>query len=361
MKKNVLALILAVVMVLTLVACTSAAPAASSGDAAASTDGTKYVGDTKVVYNADIQEDGVKRLGVAYSTLKYSASQMLCENYEKNYKEYGFDEFIMLSAEGDLETQIGQIQDLVNQKCDVIVVNSIDADGVAPACQAAMNAGVAVIAVDRKVGTDIYYTLETDNTSAGRDLAMTAADYCYYDGMSDGEVHVLMPLGDQSSTACVERETGFRNTMSFYPWMQIVGEPAARESSEIYDTVIDFMTQDPSIRVIYTDGDDGIVPIASALEELGMLRDPSDPDYIYICSVDGADFAIEAIRNGRSAFCANQRFDLFCTQILKVAQDYCNGVYVSPTANNVQLSCSMIMQTNVDHLEDLGVLWALNK
>lgn len=354
MKKSLIALALAAIMVLSLTACSNAAPA-STGN----TDGTKYVGDTKVVYNADLQNDGVKRLGVAYSTLKYSASQMLCENYEKHYKEYGFDEFIMLSAEGDLETQIGQIQDLVNQKCDVIVVNSIDADGVAPVCKAAMEAGVAIIAVDRKIGTDIYYTLETDNTSAGRDLAMTAADRCYYDGIADGEVHVLMPLGDQSSTACVERETGFRSTMSFYPWMQIVGEPAAREQSEIYDTVIDFMTKDPSIRVIYTDGDDGIVPIASALEELGMLRDPSDPDYIYICSVDGADFAIEAIRNGRSAFCANQRFDLFCTQILAVAQDYCNGIYVSANSNKVQLSCSMIMQSNVDHLEELGVLWAL--
>lgn len=357
MKKSLTALVLVLAMALSLAACSNANPSVGNADASGS--GGKYVGDTKVAYNPDIQEDGVKRLGVAYSTLKYSASQMLCENYNAHYKEYGFDEFIMLSAEGDLETQIGQIQDLVNQKCDVIIVNSIDADGVAPVCKAAMDAGVAIIAVDRKIGTDIYYTLETDNTSAGRDLAMTAADRCYYDGIADGEIHVLMPMGDQSSTACVERETGFRNTMSFYPWMQIVGEPAAREQSEIYDTVIDFMTKDPSIRVIYTDGDDGIIPIASALEELGMLRDPSDPDYIYICSVDGADFAIDAIRNGRSAFCANQRFDLFCTQILDIAQNYCNGVYVSANANKVQLSCSMIMQSNVDHLEELGVLWAL--
>ena len=313
-----------------------------------------------MVYNADLQEDGVNRLGVAYSTLQYSASQILVENYESNYQDYGFDECIVLTAEGDLETQIGQIQDLVNQQCDVIIVNSIDADGIAPVCQSAMQAGVAIIAVDRKIGTEIYYTLETDNTSAGRDLAMTVADYCYYDGVQDGEIHVMMTIGDQSSTAVVERETGFRTTMNFYPWMEIVAEPAAGETNEIYDAVIDCLTADPTIKVIYTDGDDGVTPIVSALRELGMLYEPDDPNYIYICSVDGADFAIEAIRNGESSFCANQRFDLFCTQILEIAQDYCEGVYIDPTANEVRLSCSMIMRSNVDHLEELGVLWALN-
>lgn len=352
MKKSLLALVL-VAMMLFAVACSSAAPAAGSSD------NTKYLGDTKVAVNPDIQNDGVKRLGVAYSTLKYSASQLLCANYEKNYKAYGFDECIVLTAEGDLETQIGQIQDLVNQKCDVIVINSIDADGVASACDAAMAAGVAIIAVDRKVGTDIYYTLETDNTSAGRDLAMTVAETCYYDGIKDGEVHVLMPLGDQSSTACVERETGFSSTMAFYPWMKITASPAAKETSEIYDAVIDCLTKDPEIRVIYTDGDDGITPIVSALKELGKLYQPGDPNYVYICSVDGADFAIESIRKGESSFCANQRFDLFCTQILEVAQNFCNGVYVPATANQVRLSCAMIERSTVDNLEKLGILWAL--
>lgn len=357
MKKTLLALVLALSMLLALPACSPADPGSSPDSGNAS--GVKYVGDTKVVYNPELQEDGVNRIGIAYSTLKYSASQLLVQNYEDHYQEYGFDECVVLTAEGDLETQIGQIQDLVNQKCDLIVVNSIDAGGVAAVCDAAMKAGVAIIAVDRKIGTDIYYGIETDNTSAGRDLAMTAADYCYYDGIQDGSVHVMMTIGDQSSTACVEREAGFRNTLAFYPWMNLVAEPAARENSEIYDAVIDCVTADPSIKVIYTDGDDGVTPIVSALKELGKLYEPDDPNYIYICSVDGADFAIESIRAGGSSFCANQRFDLFCTQVLDVARDYCNGVYVSPSTNKVQLSCSMIMRSNVDHLEDLGVLWAL--
>lgn len=367
--KKLVTIMLALAMLITCAACTNErtdtpaapAPAGDGAQAAApSGAGVTYVGDTNVVYNADIQEDGVKRLGVAYSTLQYDASAKLVRAYETKYSEYGFDEIVALTADGDLETQINQIQDLINQKCDVIIVNSIDKDGVAPICKQAMEKGVAIIAVDRKIGTDIYYTLETDNTSAGRDLAMTMADYCYQDGLAEGSVHVLEVIGDMSSSAVQDRNEGFETVMSYYPWMKITAQPSGTESAKIYDAVIDAMTADPTIKCIYVPGDDGITPVVSALKELNMFYDVTDPRYIYIGSVDGSLNAIEAIRAGESSFCANQRFDLFCTQILEVAENYCNGVYVNRAANNVQLSCSIIMRTNVDHLESLGVLWALN-
>ena len=77
-----------------------------------------------------------------------------------------------------------------------------------------------------------------------------------------------------------------------------------------------------------------------------------------IASVDGALNAIEAIEAGESFCTANQRFDLFCTQVLEVAENYLNGEYVPSNANVVQLSCSMILRETLDNLEKLGVLWA---
>lgn len=356
--KRVLAAVLTLAIVLSLAACTSTDPnAAPVGDDSAA-GGAKFVGETKVAYNADIQEDGVKRLGIAYSTLQYAASQLLVEGYENHYQEYGFDEIVVLTADNNLETQINQIQDLINQKCDVIVVNSVDKDGVAPICKTAMDSGIAVIAVDRQIGTDVYYTLETDNKSAGRDLAMTMADYSYKDGIEDGSVHVLVCVGVMTSSAVNDRITGFRETMSYYPWMNIVAEPSATTTDEVYNAVIDTLTADPTVKGIFVVGDNDVTPAVSALRELNMLFDESDERHIMIGSVDGADNAIQAIRDGESTFCANQRFDLFCTQVLQVAQDYTNGQYIAPANNMVQLSCSMIMRSNVDHLEEQGLLWA---
>lgn len=356
--KKLMVVLLVVAMALSMVACTSSAPAAEAGSSDSST-GTKYVGDTNVVYNPDIQEDGVKRLGVCYSALTYSASQMLVKNFEKLYKDYGFDEIVSLSADGNLEKQISQIQDLINQKCDVIVINSIDADGIASVCDQAMQAGIAVMAVDRKINTDIYYTLETDNVSAGRDVAMTVADFTYEPGIADKSVKVMYVIGDMSASAQYDRLEGVKGTLAFYPWIDVVATPSALETSEVYDAVIDAFTANPDIKAVFvTGGDDSVTPVVSALRELGKLYDPTDERYVYIASVDGALNAIEAIEAGESSFTANQRFDLFCTQTLEVARDYMEGKYVAPKNNNVQLSCSMVMRETVDNLEQLGVLWA---
>lgn len=361
--KSVLVAMLALALVFSSVACSSGsapAPGDSGSAGAGSSSGTKYVGDTTVVYNPDIRDDGVRRLGVTFSTLKYSALQLLVNYYETNYKEFGFDEVIVLSADGDLETQISQIQDLVNQKCDAIIVNSVDSDGIASVCDYAMQSGVAVLAVDRKISTPIYYTLETDNVSAGRDCAMTVADRTFYPGVADGAVHVMYVIGDMGSSAQRDRLDGVKGTLDFYPWINVVATPSALETSEVYDAVIDAFTADPNIKAVFvTGGDDSITPVVSALRELGKLYDVNDPNYVYIASVDGALNAIEAIRAGESSFTANQRFDLFASQILEVAQNYMDGNFVNPAQNTVQLSCSMIMRENVDHLEKLGVLWAL--
>lgn len=358
--KKIFAVALVAICVLSCVACSNnASPTGPSGSNPGSGGSAKYVGDTMVAYNPAIQEDGVKRLGICYSALTYSACQLLVKNYEHLYKDYGFDEIISLSADGDLETQISQIQDLVNQKCDVIVINSIDAEGIASVCNMAMESGVAIMAVDRKIATDIYYTLETDNVSAGRDCAMTVADWTFYDGVKDGAVHVMYVIGDMSSSAQYDRLEGLKGTLQFYPWINVVATPSALETSKVYDAVIDAFTADPAIKAVFvTGGDDSVTPVVSALRELGKLYAPGDPNYVYIASVDGAPNAIEAIEAGESSFTANQRFDLFCTKILEVARDYMDGKYVAPSQNNVQLSCSMVMRETVKNLEKLGVLWA---
>ncbi len=351
--KKLLCVVLAALLAFSLAACSNNGNGGSTA--------SEYVGDTNVKVNKAIQDDGVKRLGVAYSALEFSASQMLVEAFKANYKNFGFDEVIVLSADGNLEKQINQIQDLVNQKCDIIVVNSVDSAGVAPVCEQAMEQGVAIMAVDRKIGAPIYYTLETDNVSAGRDVAMTTADRLYYPGIKDGEAHVMYVIGDMSSSAQYDRLEGLKQTLSYYPWIKVVATPSAKDTTEIYDSVIDAFTADPTIKAVYvTGGDDGVTPVVSALRELGKLLPADDPDHVLVGSVDGCDFAIEAIRKDESFCTANQRFDLFCWQTLEVAQDYMNGKYVSKNNNNVQLSCAMILKENIDHLDSLGLLWSLH-
>ena len=65
-------------------------------------------------------DDGKNVVGICWSSLAAEATQVLIQNYQDHYKEYGIDEIILLQAENNLERQIDQLQDLANQNCDIM-------------------------------------------------------------------------------------------------------------------------------------------------------------------------------------------------------------------------------------------------
>ena len=163
MKQKVLkalAFVLTLAMALSLAACSSSGGNSSGGNAG---------GNTAAVENPNL-DDGVNRVGICWSSFAAEATQILMENYEKHYAEYGIDEIIMLEAEGNLERQIDQLQDLANQGCDIIICNSVDPDGIAPVVENIQAQGIPVIAVDRRISTDVYYCLLYTSPSP-RDLS----------------------------------------------------------------------------------------------------------------------------------------------------------------------------------------------
>jgi ribose transport system substrate-binding protein len=61
------------------------------------------------------------------------------------------DALIFLDANGDVSKQNNDIQDLITKKVDVLIINPVNADAVAPSLAAAKAAGIPVITVDRSV------------------------------------------------------------------------------------------------------------------------------------------------------------------------------------------------------------------
>ena len=54
-------------------------------------------------------DDGKNVVGICWSSLAAEATQVLIQNYQDHYKEYGIDEIILLQAENNLERQIDQL------------------------------------------------------------------------------------------------------------------------------------------------------------------------------------------------------------------------------------------------------------
>ncbi len=345
-----LALALTLAMALTLAACSGTN--GGSGDTA----------DSGAVKNPNL-DDGVNRVGICWSSFSAEATQILMANYEAHYKEYGIDEIIMLEAEGNLERQIDEMQDLANQGCDVIICNSVDPDGIAPVVDSIQAQGIPVIAVDRRISTDVYYTLETDNVCCGRDVARAIAQMTMYDEngnlAADGSVEVLKCVGNMTSSAVRDRFSGLNDELQYWPHLNVVGEPSVESNIEkVYNAVLDGFKTNPDIKAVFVVGDNQVAPVVSALKELGKLYPVDDPRHVIVASVDGISSVLKGIQAGENDIVANQRFDLFCTDALQVIQNYFDGD-TSIQGTNDKLPTMIVTRHNVDYLQKNNYLWAL--
>ena len=78
-------------------------------------------------------------------------------------------ELIAYYADNDIETQINQVDDLLQQDIDGLIVMPVDAEGITPALDAAEEAGVPVVSVDAacaEADKTIAY-IASDNYAAG--------------------------------------------------------------------------------------------------------------------------------------------------------------------------------------------------
>ena len=186
---------------------------------------------------ADDSADGTAsdvKIGVAIASYNSTAMQALGDAFEATAMELGV-EYVISNADNDLERQIDQVQDLVMQGCDAIIINAVDADGIAPVADEARSQGVKVLAVDRIINTELDYSISTDNYAAG----VCAAEY-FVEVANGEESEVLLLTGTPSNTAIRDRQTGFKDTILQYSNMKIVAEPFVEVSTElVYNAVID--------------------------------------------------------------------------------------------------------------------------
>lgn len=79
------------------------------------------------------------------------------------------EEFIIVSSEGDANTQISQIEDMVARGVDAILLIPVAPDAIVPAVEEATAAGIPVVVFASLVNTDQYVTyLQADELQFGR-------------------------------------------------------------------------------------------------------------------------------------------------------------------------------------------------
>lgn len=121
---------------------------------------------TEVSESTAAPED-LKKIGVTF--MKTDPFMVPLYNGMKDYcNELGI-ELIEYYADNDIETQINQVDDLLQQDIDGLIVMPVDAEGITPALEAAKEAEVPVVSVDAacaQADLTIAY-IASDNYAAG--------------------------------------------------------------------------------------------------------------------------------------------------------------------------------------------------
>nr|WP_165874148.1 ribose ABC transporter substrate-binding protein RbsB [Rubrobacter taiwanensis] len=226
------------------------------------------------------------RIALSISTLNNPFFVTLRDGAQAAADEAGV-ELIVADAQNDASRQQNDIQNFVTQQVDAILVNPVDSDAVVPAVEAANQADIPVLALDRGAsGGEIVTTIASDNVQGGR-LAGEELIRLVEEGP------VVQLEGIPGTSAARDRGQGFREAIEAQDAVELVAsQPADFDRSEGLNVMQNLIQANPDIRGVFAQNDE------MALGAVQALGDRAGSEVIVV-GFDAIEDAIGAIREGR--------------------------------------------------------------
>ena len=238
-----------------------------------------------------------------------------------------------LSTKYDLNTQVGQIENFIANKVDLILVNAVDPKAIAPVLKKARDAGIVVVAVD--VGAEgADYTVMSDNVAAGAN----ACDYIAKKLNNKGNVVIV---NGPPVTSVVDRVVGCKQVLSKTPIKILSDNQDAKGSRDGGMAVMqDLLTANPKIDAVFAINDPTAIGAELAIKQAKRTG-------IFITAVDGAPDAVVALKDPKSLLegSSAQNPYAMANEGVKVGYDIMNGK--APATKVTLLPVPLITKANL--------------
>ena len=275
--KKLFAMLLALAMILSLVACGgSSAPAATQAPAA--TEAPK----AEAPAATEAPAAGGNLVGVAMPTKDLQRWNQDGENMKKQLEAAGYEVDLQYAA-NDIATQVSQVENMIANGCEVLVIASIDGEALGTVLDQAKAAGIPVIAYDRLImGSDaVSYYATFDNWKVGvkqGEYIVEALDLAnagdkkfnieYITGdpgdnninfFFDGAISVLQPYIDAGTLVCPSGQTE-KQTVATANW-------ATDAAQARFETILGtYYADGTNLDVVLASNDSTALGVANALE-----------------------------------------------------------------------------------------------
>jgi ribose transport system substrate-binding protein len=201
---------------------------------------------------------------------------------------------VVTDAQGQTAKQVSDVEDLIARRVDLILLAPREFEGLTPALEAARQAKIPVILIDREaagtVGTDFVTFLGSNFVEQGRRAAEWLATAT---GGKAGIVELTLTPG---SSVARDRAAGFREGLAKHAGMEIIASQTGDASRAQGERVMQNLAQSlgPRITAVYAHNDEMALGAIQALRAAG--RRPGED--VIVVSIDGQRAALEAIQAG---------------------------------------------------------------
>ncbi len=274
---------------------------------------------------------GGPRIGLSVSTLNNPFFVTLRNGAQDAAKKEGV-ELVVSDAQNDAATQQDDVQNFVTQQMDAILVNPVDSESIVPAVQAANQANIPVIALDRGAsGGEIATLIASDNVEGGR---LAGEELIRLVG--SGPVAQLEGIPGASPTR--DRGQGFEEAINAQEAVELVASQTANfDRAEGLNVTENILQSNPEIKGIFAQNDE------MALGAVRALGDQAGTD-VKIVGFDAIEDALKAIQDGKMNATVAQQPDKIGSLGVKNAMMVIDGESVP---KNIPVEVKLVTQENV--------------
>ncbi len=222
-----------------------------------------------------------------------STMKTMADYFESVAKDRGWEP-VLLNANGDVSTELNNMESLMNMGCEAVVIMGCDTTGSAAAIEELGAEGVPVIIAGRSIAAseNSYYTyVAGDHHLAGE------VQGNYLNGMLEADpalsFNVAFIYGQSGSSSVAARYQGFEDSCLNGPYADrvhlVASQYAEFDTQKAYDITSDMLATYPEINCFVTQSDEQASGIINAIKAKG--EDVADYVIVSIdCSTTGQTY-----------------------------------------------------------------------
>lgn len=231
-------------------------------------------------------------VGFAQDTLANDWRKAQVNQLSAEFNKYPNSKLIVTDAGGKSARQIQDMEDLANQKVDVLIASPRDGAASTPAISRIYKKGIPVVLISRSITTNDYTSLVTPDNYQ---IASDAAEYIAKKMKGKGKVLILR--GVPTATTAIARTKGFLDTIKKYQGIKVAAVKNGNYlRGDAIRAVEDVLLTKTSFDAIYSQSDS----MASGAR-LALMKAGISPKKKLIVGIDYIQEARRAIRSGEQS------------------------------------------------------------